>query len=381
MTPFVLIMDMISFAAGTAALLLAALAYARTGQASFKRYAELEALLLLNTGLNMVAALLYDPGQAPLGLRLTWYLAIYALSAVEHYCLTAFLVTVSGRAFRGSLARYCALVSLVIALAAIPGCFYLPRDKAFDVMDAGLSFVVNPLFVGNIALIGILSLRFARRAGKSLPKKIIRGYLILLAFAASFVILDTVFLDLFDIDLFGFFNSLYDLMYLVWNLLGLVFFLNAASAYARGLAYPSVIPTQDPAPVALSFSRYAKSGTTAEEAASILLKVKAAMEGGRPYLNVDFNLEKLASLCQVSRARVSQALNQCGPGGFYGLVNSYRLADAKRLLSDPDCGLNALEIAMEVGYSSKATFYKAFGESEGMSPIDYRNASRNRSAG
>lgn len=379
MTPFVLIMDLISFAAGTATLLLASLAYARTGRAPFKPYAMLEILILANIGLSMVASLLYESGSAPFALRLTWYLAIFALTAAEHFFLSAFLVTLSGRAFRGSLAAYCAGISIIIAAAALPGCAFLPGEKAFAIFDAALAYVVNPLSIGNIALIGVMSFRFARRTGVGLPGKIIRGFLVLIAFSASFVALDTLAFEFMDFDLFGVFNSLYELIYLVWNLLGLAFFLNIAFAYARGLAFPAAIPAQDAGSGAATGSRYAKSGTTAEEAASIFIGMRDVMERGRPYLRADFDLGKLASLCGVSRARASQALNQCGSGGFYGFVNTYRLAEAKRLLTDPRCALNVLEIAMEIGYSSKATFYKAFKEGEGMSPIEYRNAAHARS--
>ncbi len=58
------------------------------------------------------------------------------------------------------------------------------------------------------------------------------------------------------------------------------------------------------------------------------------------------------------------------PAGF---LNQARIAEARRLLSDPQsAGMNALEIAFEVGYESLSAFHENFRKLTGMGPAEYR---------
>ncbi len=378
MTPLILIFDLISFSAGTTALLICAIAYARTRKEALWRYMILEALVLLQICIDLVSTLLYGDRPGPAPLRIVAYVLIFALSAAENYSIIGFLTALSGQSFRGALSRFNAALSLAILLSLVPGCVLLPRERAFGILDLSLSLFVNPLMIGNIAITGAWGYRRARMAGAGTAATVLKGYLAFLTTAASLVAIDTLAFNVFGADVFAAFNSVYELFYFVWNALSLVFFLNAARSFIGGFAVPdALVPVAD-APrhsrLRGATAKYEKSSISEAEASSIMARISAAMEKGKPYLRAEFDLDALARLCGTSRAHASQALNRCGKGGFYGLVNAYRLEAAKRLLSDPDCALNVLEVAMESGYGSKASFYEAFRKSEDISPIDYRKA-------
>ena len=55
------------------------------------------------------------------------------------------------------------------------------------------------------------------------------------------------------------------------------------------------------------------------------------------------------------------------------LVNAYRVAEARRLLEDPDSApLTLLAVAHQSGFSSKSSFNKAFKTEVGLTPSQYR---------
>ena len=58
---------------------------------------------------------------------------------------------------------------------------------------------------------------------------------------------------------------------------------------------------------------------------------------------------------------------------FTAFLNSYRLAEAKKLLSDPEKARTpVLTIALELGYASLGPFNRSFKAMTGMTPTDYR---------
>lgn len=66
---------------------------------------------------------------------------------------------------------------------------------------------------------------------------------------------------------------------------------------------------------------------------------------------------------------------QLGHRNFSAFLNSYRLEEARRLLSDPaQARRQVLQIALDVGYGSIAPFNRAFKEATGMTPTEFRKA-------
>lgn len=87
-------------------------------------------------------------------------------------------------------------------------------------------------------------------------------------------------------------------------------------------------------------------------------------------------IHQLASDMNVKEYKLRQAINyQLDFRNFNDFVNSYRIAEAKTILSDPDKkDVNIQEIAYDLGYNSISPFNKAFKAATGVTPTEWRKA-------
>ncbi len=122
-------------------------------------------------------------------------------------------------------------------------------------------------------------------------------------------------------------------------------------------------------------AKYRKSRISRIEAERYRSIIDELMERDAPYRYTGFTLDRLAARSGLSRNHLSQVLNDHYGASFYDFVNAYRIRDAKRLLSDPDCGLSVLEVAFEAGFNSKTAFYAAFKKTEKANPVEFRERS------
>ncbi len=118
--------------------------------------------------------------------------------------------------------------------------------------------------------------------------------------------------------------------------------------------------------------KYKKSGLEATQLQEVFHKVKDVLESGKLFLANDLTLTQLADSAGLPRHQVSQAINTWYKGNFFDLVNDYRLEEFKsQALSPHKKHLNQLGIALESGFSSKASFYAVFKKKTGMTPSEY----------
>ncbi|CAH1000835.1 HTH-type transcriptional activator RhaS [Neolewinella maritima] len=97
------------------------------------------------------------------------------------------------------------------------------------------------------------------------------------------------------------------------------------------------------------------------------------MERERPYLDTQLMQQEIADRLSVSCRTLSRLIGEQSYHNFNGLVNDYRLREAKRLLRDPQYASQSVDaIATLAGFNSRGTFYRAFKQSEGRSPAAYR---------
>lgn len=85
-------------------------------------------------------------------------------------------------------------------------------------------------------------------------------------------------------------------------------------------------------------------------------------------------LQDVADHCYVSSWHLSKLLNRYEGKSFYDILNSLRIAQAKRLLADPKCRIG--DISEMVGYVDTAHFSRVFKKLEGISANEYRNRMR-----
>ncbi len=97
------------------------------------------------------------------------------------------------------------------------------------------------------------------------------------------------------------------------------------------------------------------------------------MEDKKPYLDSELSLPKLAQLMHCSTHELSYLINQGFERNFYQFINTYRIEESKRMLSDPNLEhLTILAIGFEAGFNSKTTFNTTFKQLVGMSPVEFR---------
>ena len=82
------------------------------------------------------------------------------------------------------------------------------------------------------------------------------------------------------------------------------------------------------------------------------------------------SLKVLASKLNMSTHHLSQIINQKTQNNYYDLINQYRITEAKRLLQESD--MKIIDIAYDVGFNSKSSFYTEFKKQSGLTPSHYK---------
>lgn len=105
----------------------------------------------------------------------------------------------------------------------------------------------------------------------------------------------------------------------------------------------------------------------------IAKELKLAMQNDALYLEEELSLKRLSDAVSVSENHISETLSQYLKTNFFQFVNSYRVEEAKKLLTNSD--KNVSSIAYDVGFNSKSTFNAAFKRMTNLTPSAYRNQS------
>ena len=78
------------------------------------------------------------------------------------------------------------------------------------------------------------------------------------------------------------------------------------------------------------------------------------------YRQNDLTIERLAERLDTNRTYISRAINQQAGKTFSSYVNSYRIDEAVRRLSDVDDDTPLKALAQTLGYNHLQTFYTSF---------------------
>lgn len=124
----------------------------------------------------------------------------------------------------------------------------------------------------------------------------------------------------------------------------------------------------------MKLPKYYKSGMAKEMKHSQVMKIKRSIEDEKLYLRPDFSLQLLADTCKLSTHHVSQILNEVMGCTFFELTNKYRVEEAKLLLSKSGEHLKMEQLAYDLGYKSKSTFFSAFKKETDTTPSKYRDS-------
>lgn len=105
----------------------------------------------------------------------------------------------------------------------------------------------------------------------------------------------------------------------------------------------------------------------------LLARLEAAMQAGA-YRETGLTVGRLADRLGTPEHRLRKLINSgLGYRNFSSYINSHRVEDAKEILADPErARLQILQVALDLGYGSIASFNRAFREATGEAPTSFR---------
>ena len=99
-------------------------------------------------------------------------------------------------------------------------------------------------------------------------------------------------------------------------------------------------------------------------------RIREFFEQQSGHLDPELSLGSMASQIGISQNQLSDLLNRTMQSSFHELVSNYRL-DSYEQLRRNSPGKTVLSLAMDAGFNSKASFYRAFKARHGMSPAQH----------
>lgn len=147
----------------------------------------------------------------------------------------------------------------------------------------------------------------------------------------------------------------------------LLLFLATTAPFSAPASEPLAEP-DDAKPT--NVEKYARSALSDEHAERLAERIEVAMTTQQLFLDPNLSLQKLSRHVAAAPNAVSQTLNERLGSTFFDYVARWRVEAAKPLILADQA--TTLTIAMDVGFNSKSTFYKAFRNSTGMTPSDWK---------
>jgi len=117
---------------------------------------------------------------------------------------------------------------------------------------------------------------------------------------------------------------------------------------------------------------------TSEKDRTVFRKVERMMQQNKVYRNSSLTLDSLANDIGVFRNMLSRAINSCSGKNFCQYVNTYRVAEAVKLIATKaKTGMKLPTIWKEVGFASRTPFYIAMKEICGLTPTEICSSKKN----
>jgi AraC-like DNA-binding protein len=148
---------------------------------------------------------------------------------------------------------------------------------------------------------------------------------------------------------------------------------NALSSSTESAA-PASLSAPEPARERRSGGgKYLRSGMTDSAQQLIGLRLEQRMVANRDFLQADITLAELAENIGTSPQLLSEYLNHALGQSFFDYINSFRVAEVQRLMSDVKHeSATLIELAFAAGFNSKSTFNAAFRKISGTTPTGWR---------
>jgi AraC-like DNA-binding protein len=249
---------------------------------------------------------------------------------------------------------------------------FIPMQPYLRDDFTGLREFVNEMTLLSCIVYAVLALLIIRHNRQPAPQLVNRGGLRLLSLLFAIVPLLIVLVKTqFKEDLGDYLLA----TYMAMTIYTASFLVMRGSSFSEQEPRPTVPPSSEPAPerVPEPKKKYEKSALSEEVEDAVLARLAELLAADKPYLQSDLSLPKLAGQLHTSPHHLSQLLNNRLGQTFFDWLATHRIAEAQRLLRDPQtANLKIDEIAERVGYNSPSAFHTAFKRLLNQTPAQFR---------
>lgn len=131
-------------------------------------------------------------------------------------------------------------------------------------------------------------------------------------------------------------------------------------------------PAADEAEKSAGEKKYKNAKVSADECRRMAERLEELMQQQKPYTNSDLKIADLATMLGVSAHALSYLFNQYLNRNYYDYINDYRIAEFKRVAECEKYARFTLTALAELcGFSSRASFFRYFKKSTGITPSEY----------
>ena len=122
--------------------------------------------------------------------------------------------------------------------------------------------------------------------------------------------------------------------------------------------------------------KYTVSSLSDEKGQALFAEFERLMKTDRIYRERDITIDKVADRLGTNRSYLSRAINENGGMSFSQYINSRRIGEARRILSETDNDIQIKVLAYELGFATPETFSSTFRKAIGMLPTKFREEMR-----
>ena len=103
-------------------------------------------------------------------------------------------------------------------------------------------------------------------------------------------------------------------------------------------------------------------------------RIRAHIIENKSYMNPNLNIADLAFALHTNEKYISRAIAEVSGSNFSTFINTFRVNEAKKLLSDPAYNmLTSDQVADKCGFSNSHTCRRNFRKITGLNPLDFRS--------
>ena len=107
----------------------------------------------------------------------------------------------------------------------------------------------------------------------------------------------------------------------------------------------------------------------------VIQKLNTLLEDEKLYLEPELHIEDVAIKLNIQTHQLSKLINHQLKKNFFEYINEYRVEEFKKMVADPkNKNISILGLAMDSGFNSKATFYRFFKRSTGITPSEFKES-------